>query len=177
MDRAPYRKDAGGLLTSRRMVRERQKHRNVDRDLFTAVPKDLQDGASALGATRWEVVRGVVLPSTSSGIIAASLLGLGRALGEAIAVAQVIGGGDRISFDLFKTGDTMAARIANEFPSALTEMHKASLYYLGVALLVIGLISNLSAQWIGRRFSYNSGGIDAVSGGDPRPDGPADAER
>jgi phosphate transport system permease protein len=127
---------------------------SVSRDLFSAVPKDLQDGASALGATRWEVVRGVVLPSTASGVVAASLLGLGRALGEAIAVAQVIGAGSEIHASLFKTGDTMAARIANQFPGALTDMHKASLFYLGVILLVIGLVSNLVAQWIGRRFSY-----------------------
>jgi phosphate transport system permease protein len=132
---------------------------SISRDLFRAVPTDLLDGASALGATKWEVMRGVVLPSTSSGIIAATLLGLGRALGEAIAVAQVIGGGNGIFGDLFKTGDTMAARIANEFPSALTGLHKASLYYLGAALLVIGLVANLGAQWIGRRFSFNSGGV------------------
>jgi phosphate transport system permease protein len=127
---------------------------SISRDLFLAVPRDLQDGASALGATRWEVVRGVVLPSTSSGVIAASLLGLGRALGEAIAVAQIIGAGSEINVSLFKTGDTMAARIANQFPGALTELHKASLFYLGVILLVIGLTSNLVAQWIGRRFTY-----------------------
>ncbi len=127
---------------------------SISRDLFTAVPRDIQDGASALGATRWEVVRGVVLPSTSSGVIAACLLGLGRALGEAIAVAQVIGAGSEIQASLFKTGDTLAARIANQFPGALTELHKASLFYLGAILLVIGLASNLIAQWIGRRFSY-----------------------
>jgi phosphate transport system permease protein len=127
---------------------------SVSRDLFSAVPRDLQDGASALGATRWEVVRGVVLPSTASGVAAASLLGLGRALGEAIAVAQVIGAGSEIQASLFKTGDTMAARIANQFPGALTEMHKASLFYLGVILLAIGLASNLLAQLIGRRFGY-----------------------
>lgn len=127
---------------------------SVCRDLFLAVPRDVQDGASALGATRWEVVRGVVLPSTTSGIVAASLLGLGRALGEAIAVAQVIGAGSLIGASLFKPGDTLAARIANQFPGALTELHKSSLYYLGAILLVIGLVSNLLAQWIGRRFSY-----------------------
>ncbi|HKB51585.1 MAG TPA: phosphate ABC transporter permease subunit PstC [Solirubrobacterales bacterium] len=127
---------------------------SISRDLFLAVPRDVQDGASALGATRWEVVRGVVLPSTASGVVAASLLGLGRALGEAIAVAQVIGAGSEIQASLFKTGDTLAARIANQFPGALTEMHIASLFYLGVILLVIGLISNLVAQWIGRRFDY-----------------------
>ena len=127
---------------------------SISRDLFLAVPGDLQDGASALGATRWEVVRGVVLPSTASGVVAASLLGLGRALGEAIAVAQVIGAGSEIHTSLFKTGDTLAARIANQFPGALGELHKASLFYLGVILLAIGLISNLIAQWIGRRFAY-----------------------
>ncbi len=127
---------------------------SVSRDLFLAVPRELQDGASALGATRWEVIRGVVLPTTSSGVIAASLLGLGRALGEAIAVAQVIGAGSEIHASLFKTGDTLAARIAHQFPGALTELHTASLFYLGAILLVIGLVSNLLAQWIGRRFGY-----------------------
>jgi len=127
---------------------------SISRDLFLAVPRELQDGASALGSTRWEVVRGVVLPSTASGVVAASLLGLGRALGEAIAVAQVIGAGSELQASLFKTGDTLAARIANQFPGALTELHKASLFYLGVILLVIGLASNLIAQWIGRRFAY-----------------------
>ena len=127
---------------------------SISRDLFLAVPKDLQDGASALGATRWEVVRGIVFPSTASGVVAASLLGLGRALGEAIAVAQVIGAGEKIHTNLFETGDTLAARIANQFPGALTALHKSSLFYCGLILLVIGLVSNLLAQWIGRRFGY-----------------------
>jgi phosphate transport system permease protein len=130
---------------------------SISRDLFLAVPRDIQDGASALGATRWEVVRGVVLPSTASGVVAASLLGLGRALGEAIAVAQVIGAGEEIHASLFKTGDTLAARIANQFPGALTEMHKSALFYLGAILLAIGLISNLTAHWIGRRFGFEGG--------------------
>jgi len=127
---------------------------SISRDLFLAVPGDVQDGASALGATRWEVVRGVVLPSTGSGVVAASLLGLGRALGEAIAVTQVIGAGSAIKASLFETGDTMAARIANQFPGNLNALHEASLYYLGAILLAIGLLSNLVAQWIGRRFEY-----------------------
>src|ERR1700743_992802 len=73
---------------------------SVSRDLFMAVPRELQDGAAALGSTRWEVIRGVVLPSTVSGIMGACLLGLGRALGEAIAVSQVIGGGHRSDLSL-----------------------------------------------------------------------------
>lgn len=128
----------------------------ISRDLFTAVPGELQDGASALGATRWEVVRGVVLPTTTSGLVAASLLGLGRALGEAIAVSQVIGAGSAIKASLYAPGDTLASRIALQFPGALTELHKASLFYCGVILLVIGLASNLIAQWIGRRFSVGA---------------------
>jgi len=127
---------------------------SISRDLFLAVPRDVQDGASALGATRWEVVRGVVLPSTASGVVAASLLGLGRALGEAIAVTQVIGAGAEIHASLFMTGDTLASRIASQLPGAITGMHTASLYYLGVILLVIGVFSNLLAHWIGRRFDY-----------------------
>jgi phosphate transport system permease protein len=127
---------------------------SISRDLFQSVPPELQDGASALGATRWEVVRGIVLPTTASGVVAACLLGLGRALGEAIAVSQVIGAGSELHASLFETGDTLASRIALQFPGALTELHKASLFYLGVMLLAIGLASNLIAQWVGRRFAY-----------------------
>jgi phosphate transport system permease protein len=127
---------------------------SISRDLFQSVPPELQDGAAALGATRWEVVRGIVLPTTSSGVIAACILGLGRALGEAIAVSQVIGAGFEIKNSLFETGNTLAAQIALQFPGALTELHKASLYYCGVILLVIGIAANLLAQWIGRRFGY-----------------------
>jgi phosphate transport system permease protein len=127
---------------------------SISRDLFRSVPPELQDGAAALGATRWEVVRGIVLPTTSSGIIAACILGLGRALGEAIAVSQVIGAGSQISANLFAPGSTLAGQIALQFPGALTELHKAALFYCGVILLVIGLIANLLAGWIGRRFSY-----------------------
>ncbi|MGN6255590.1 MAG: phosphate ABC transporter permease subunit PstC [Solirubrobacterales bacterium] len=129
---------------------------SITRDLFQSVPRELQDGASALGATRWEVVRGVILPTTSSGVIAACILGLGRALGEAIAVSQVIGAGFEIkSASLFESGNTLASQIALQFPGALTELHKASLYYCGVILLVIGVLANLAAGWIGRRFSYS----------------------
>lgn len=129
---------------------------SISRDLFQSVPPELQDGASALGATRWEVVRGVILPTTTSGVVAACLLGLGRALGEAIAVSQVIGAGFEIkSASLFESGNTLASQIALQFPGALTELHKASLFYCGVILLVIGLAANLIASWIGRRFSYS----------------------
>ncbi|MBN9623606.1 MAG: phosphate ABC transporter permease subunit PstC [Actinobacteria bacterium] len=131
---------------------------SVSRDLFMAVPGELQDGAAALGATRWEVIRGVVLPSTVSGVIAACLLGLGRALGEAIAVSQVIGAGTEAHLSLFKTGGTMASMIALQFNSAVNALHTASLYYLAALLLVIGVASNLLASWIGSRFG-DAGGV------------------
>jgi phosphate transport system permease protein len=130
---------------------------SISRDLFRTVPKDLQDAATALGATRWEMVRGVVLPSAAPGVIAAAFLGLGRALGEAIAVTQVIGGGALIHASLFATADTLASRIAEEFGNAISPNHTAALFYLGVILLVIGLLSNILAQWIARRFKYHQG--------------------
>jgi phosphate transport system permease protein len=124
---------------------------SVSRDLFLTVPRELQDGAEALGATRWEVVRGIVLPWTRSGVAAAAFLGLGRALGEAIAVTQVIGAGSDVHASLFRTGDTLASRIANQFQGATSKLQIAALFYLAVVLLVIGLVTNLLAQWIGRR--------------------------
>jgi phosphate transport system permease protein len=126
---------------------------SISRDLFLTVPRELQEGAVALGATQWEVVRGVILPSTISGVASAAFLGLGRALGEAIAVAQVIGAGNLIHTSLFQTGDTLASRIALQFPGALSKLHFASLFYLAVILLAMGLVSNLIAQWISHRFS------------------------
>jgi len=125
---------------------------SISRDLFQTVPRDLKDGAEALGATRWEVVRGVVLPSTASGIAAAACLGLGRALGEAIAVTQVIGAATAVHINLFGTGETLASRIANQFQSPASRLHTSALFYLAVLLLMIGLLTNLLAQWIGRRF-------------------------
>jgi phosphate transport system permease protein len=125
---------------------------SISRDLFQTVPRDLKDGAEALGATRWEVVRGVVLPSTASGIAAAACLGLGRALGEAIAVTQVIGAATAVHINLFGTGETAASRIANQFQSPVSRLHTSAMFYLAVLLLAIGLLTNLLAQWIGRRF-------------------------
>jgi phosphate transport system permease protein len=132
---------------------------SVSRDLFMAVPRELQDGAAALGSTRWEVIRGVVLPSTLSGMIAACLLGLGRALGEAIAVAQVVGGGTESHLSLFKNGGTMASIIALQFPSPVNALHLSSLYYLAGLLLVIGVSANLLASWIGQRFGSAGGAM------------------
>jgi phosphate transport system permease protein len=125
---------------------------SISRDLFLSVPRELQDGAIALGATRWETVRGIILPSTVSGVAAAAGLGLGRALGEAIAVTQVIGAGNSAHTSLFRTGDTLASRLADQFASIYSKLHSASLFYLALILLVIGLATNLLAQAIASRF-------------------------
>jgi phosphate transport system permease protein len=124
----------------------------ISRELFLQVPKELEEGAIALGATRWEMIRGVIFPATRSGVSAAIILGLGRALGEAIAVTQVIGGGTTIGWSLFGSGDTLASKIAANYQGASTFLESASILYLGAILLVIGLITNLVAQIIVRTF-------------------------
>jgi phosphate transport system permease protein len=125
---------------------------SICRELFLTVPSELEEGALALGATRWEMVRGVILSSSRPGIAAAMILGLGRALGEAIAVAQVIGAGWTIPTSLFAPGDTLAAKLVDEFTGYSTFLQLSSLFYLGAILLAIGLVTNLIAQLIVRRF-------------------------
>jgi len=125
---------------------------SVCRELFLNVPQDLEDGALALGATRWEMVRGVVLSGSRPGIAAALILGLGRALGEAIAVTQVIGSATAIHVSFFQPGDTLASRIASQYQGAVSGLQTSSLFYLAGILLVIGLLTNLIAEIIVRRF-------------------------
>ncbi len=125
---------------------------SISRELFLSVPHEIEEGAFALGATRWEMVRGVILPSARSGIAAAMILGLGRALGEAIAVTQVIGGATFFSKSWFAPADTLASKIAGNYQSASTRLEASSLIYLAAILLVIGLVVNVLAQVIVRRF-------------------------
>ena len=129
---------------------------SLSRDLFLTVPQELKDGASALGATRWEVIRGIVLPSTASGVAAATVLGLGRALGEAIAVSLVVGNITQIHANLFQPGATLASLVANQFPSPTSPLHIPSLYYLALVLLAIGLLASLGARAIAGRFDVHS---------------------
>jgi phosphate transport system permease protein len=129
----------------------------VCRELFLTVPTELKEGAFGLGLTRWEMVRGVILPYTRGGVVAAILLGLGRALGEAIAVTQVIGSAQGIHISFFALGDTLASRIANQYQGALTHLATASLVYLALILLVFTLVVNLSAQVIVKRFELRQG--------------------
>ncbi len=133
---------------------------SISRELFLGVPPELKEGALALGTTRWEMVRGVVFPYARGGIAAALILGLGRAMGEAIAVTQVIGGGGGqvgIHWNLFATGDTLASKIAASYQGACTNLQTASLIYLGLVLLVLSLLANVTAQWIVRRVARRHG--------------------
>ncbi len=133
---------------------------SIARELFLSVPRDLEEAALALGTTRWEMIRGVILPYTRSGLLAAIILGLGRAAGEAIAVTQVIGGTLGIHVSLFANGDTLASRIAAQYQGASSNIQIASLVYLALILLVISLITNLGAQLIVRRFEFQRTGGD-----------------
>jgi len=133
---------------------------SITRELFLGVPHDQKEGAFALGSTHWEMVRGVMFPYARGGIAAALILGLGRALGEAIAVTQVIGGvtgSSGIQWNLFATGDTLASKIAASYQGATTNLQIASLVYLGLILLVFSLLVNFAAQLIVRRVARKQG--------------------
>jgi phosphate transport system permease protein len=131
---------------------------SVSRELFKSVPPDLKEGAYGLGLTRWEMVRGVIIPHTRGGLVAAVVLGMGRAVGEAIAVTQVIGGFAGIPTSLFQPGDTLASRIAAQYQGAVSNLHVASIVYLAVILLVFALLTNLAAQLIVNRFEFQKTG-------------------
>ena len=130
----------------------------ITRDIFLSVPRELKDGALALGATRWEMIRGVVLDSQRAGIAAAMILGLSRALGEAIAVTQTIGSGSQIGNSLFGNGDTLGSRLAEQFPGT-TSIQVSALFFCAVILLVIELAVNLAAQLIVRRSAARQGSL------------------
>jgi phosphate transport system permease protein len=111
----------------------------------------------ALGATRWEMVKGVAIPQVSGGLAAGVMLGFGRAVGEAIAVTQVIGGALVRPDNIYAPADTLAGRLAAQYAGAATSLQKASLAYLAVILLAISLITNVIAQLIVRRIRRRMG--------------------
>jgi phosphate transport system permease protein len=132
----------------------------ICRDLFLQVPTELEEASIGLGATRWEMVKTVVVPSVRGGVVAAIILGLGRALGEAIAVTQVIGNFIPLHTSIFEPGDTLASRIANQYQGAITNIQIASLIYLGLVLLAITFVSNFLAQRVVKRFEFQRTGGD-----------------
>jgi phosphate transport system permease protein len=120
----------------------------VSREVLMAVPRSQREAALALGATRWEMIRDAVIPFAKSGIIGGIMLGLGRALGETMAVTMVIGNRLEISASLFAPGYTMASLIANEFSEATNDLHLSALMAVGAILFVITLIVNGVARWL-----------------------------
>ena len=119
---------------------------SVSREVLLAVPNSQREAALALGATRWEAVITAVVPYARSGIMGAVILGLGRALGETMAVTMLIGNRHEIAASLFAPGYTMAAAIANEFSEAATDMHFSALAYVAFVLFVLTVIVNAGAQ-------------------------------
>jgi phosphate transport system permease protein len=120
----------------------------VSREVLLAVPRSQREAALALGATRWEMIRDAVIPFARSGIVGGIILGLGRALGETMAVTMVIGNRPEISASLFAPGYTMASLIANEFSEATNDLHLSALMAVGAILFVITLIVNAIARWL-----------------------------
>ena len=118
----------------------------IARDVFRAIPGTQREGALALGATRWEVIRQVLVPYGLSGLLGAIILGLGRALGETIAVTMVIGNNLDLSASLLHPGYTMASIIANEFTEATYDLYLQALIEIGLVLFAITLAINFVAQ-------------------------------
>jgi len=119
---------------------------SVMRDVFEIVPTVLKESAYGLGCTKWEVVRKVVLPYTRTGVVGGVMLGLGRALGETMAVTFVIGNANEISASLFMPGNSISSTLANEFAEASSALHVSSLFALGLILFAITFIVLTAAK-------------------------------
>jgi phosphate transport system permease protein len=130
---------------------------SVSREVLLAVPGTQREAALALGATRWEAVITAVLPYARSGVIGAIILGLGRALGETMAVTMLIGNRHEIASSLFAPGYTMAAAIANEFSEAVGNLHLSALAYVAFLLFTVTVLVNAGARLLIWRVARGSG--------------------
>ena len=130
---------------------------SVSREVLMAVPNTQREASLALGATRWEAVITTVVPYARSGIIGAVILGLGRALGETMAVTMLIGNRHEVAASLFAPGYTMAAAIANEFAEAVGDMHLSALAYVAFLLFVVTVFVNAGARLLIWRVARGSG--------------------
>jgi phosphate transport system permease protein len=119
---------------------------SITREVMTAVPQQQREAVLALGATRWEMIRTGVLRNARAGIMGAVILGLGRALGETMAVTMVIGNRPEIARSLLAPGYTMASVIANEFSEASGDLYLSALVEIGLALFIVTIIVNIIAQ-------------------------------
>jgi phosphate transport system permease protein len=131
---------------------------SLAREVIETTPATDKEAALALGATRWEMITAAVLPHSRGGLVGAVMLGLGRAMGETIAAALVIGSAlGQVTFNPFASGNSMPAVIANEWGEA-DDLHKSALIALAVALFIITIIVNLIATWVVQRSMRRSGG-------------------
>jgi phosphate transport system permease protein len=130
---------------------------SVMRDVFETVPPVLKESAYGIGCTTWEVVRHIVLPYTKVGVIGGVMLGLGRALGETMAVTFVIGNANRLASSLFAPGNSIASTLANEFAEADPKLHIPSLYALGLILFLITCVVLALAKWLTQRGTIKAG--------------------
>src|SRR5690349_15747821 len=121
---------------------------SITREVMTAVPQQQREAVLALGATRWEMIRMGVLRNARAGILGGIILGLGRALGETMAVTMVIGNRAEIARSLFALGYTMASVIANEFSEATGDLYLSSLVQIGLALFLVTIVVNIIAQFL-----------------------------
>ncbi|ESW81092.1 phosphate ABC transporter permease subunit PstC [Mesorhizobium sp. M0644] len=130
---------------------------SITKDVFDTVPAVLKESAYGIGCTTWEVTRRVVIPYTRIGIMGGVMLGLGRALGETMAVTFVIGNAHRISASLFAPGTTISATIANEFTEADGDLYTSSLVSLGLILFVITFLILAAARYMLMRIDARTG--------------------
>ncbi len=129
----------------------------ISRTALVAVPKTLREGAYALGATRWEAILGVIMPTAAPGIVAATILALGRAMGETMAIAMLIGNSSRLTWSLLSPSGTLAGLLANEFGEA-SGLQIASLMYAALLLVVLTLGVNIIGEAVLRRAQKNVAG-------------------
>jgi phosphate transport system permease protein len=130
---------------------------SIMRDVFLVVPSSLRESAYAMGATTWEVAWNIVLPYTRSAVIGGIFLGLGRALGETMAVTFVIGNSNQLSASLLMPGATIPSVLANEFTEATTKLYLSSLIYLGLILIAVTLTVRILAVLLMRRLDRGEG--------------------
>src|SRR4029079_19392984 len=130
---------------------------SVAREVLLTVPRAQREAALALGATRWEMIRDAVVPFARSGIVGGVMLGLGRALGETMAVTMVIGNRHEISASLFAPGYTLASVIANEFAEATGALQTSALMACGAVLLAVTIVVNAIARWLVWRVAREAG--------------------
>jgi len=126
---------------------------SLGREMIRIVPQSLKEGAYSLGATRYEVIRSVILPYTKSGLFAGVLLSLGRALGETMAVTMVIGNTSIIPTNIFAPGNTMASVIASQFTEADRTVYLSALIELGLVLFLVTVVINMVGKRIIKRFT------------------------